>query len=249
MCTVTAYSSLDKLIVTMNRDENKDRHEDGWKINSTAKINLQYPVDGKSGGTWIGVNSNGLIVCLLNRYQDVFKADRKSRGKIILEALTLEKRSNIINWLTSEFSPVEYNPFQLLIFSKQNINHFAWNGQKFNMKSIQKQPWLFISSSSVDADQVLPYREKLFDTWIRQRSKPRSIIDLHLHQNPNLTSKSINMQRANSHTKSLTQLRINYKKRNIDISYINENTLATLTNQSYRKAIEAAENYSLHLTG
>ena len=70
MCTLTVYSGKKRCVVTMNRDELRTRKEAGvLHSKSINDIRFFHPVDLVSGGTWFGVNNQGVILALLNRYQ------------------------------------------------------------------------------------------------------------------------------------------------------------------------------------
>src|SRR3989304_1370559 len=88
MCTLIALyrvvSGYD-LIVGMNRDEERTRPS--WPpqlIEGTPKI--VAPRDARAGGTWIGMNEQGLITALSNRRGKISET-AKSRGLLILEVL------------------------------------------------------------------------------------------------------------------------------------------------------------------
>src|SRR5882724_3169822 len=44
-------------------------------------------VDAQAGGTWLGVNENGLLVAVTNRHQSLVPAQPRSRGLLARELL------------------------------------------------------------------------------------------------------------------------------------------------------------------
>lgn len=68
MCTVTVHRSANRLLVTMNRDEARDRAPEVPPAIHHNDVNWLAPSDSARGGTWIGVNDRGVVACLLNGY-------------------------------------------------------------------------------------------------------------------------------------------------------------------------------------
>ncbi len=79
MCTVTFVSDSDRFILTMNRDDAAVRVEAPPREARTNDIAYLSPIDVRSGGTWIGVNAQGIGACLLNRYDPRAAAAVKPR--------------------------------------------------------------------------------------------------------------------------------------------------------------------------
>jgi uncharacterized protein with NRDE domain len=66
------------------------------------------------GGTWLGANAGGLFVGLTN--QRTLRAPdkgRRSRGEVVLEALSIQTAPAAQRWLET-LSPKDFNPFNLL---------------------------------------------------------------------------------------------------------------------------------------
>ncbi len=248
MCTVTAYTSSDSLIVTMNRDERVDRHEAGWRIDTQPSTNYLYPIDGATSGTWFGVLSSGIILCLLNRYQD-HKAEKKtSRGQIITQALELGKYHRIVDWLENKFVKEIFNPFRLLIFKQQCIDIYDWNNSTLTHQQLLDQPWFIATSSSKNADYIIPYRNRLFTDWLKTNPTPKNIMDFHLKQDQNAKSESILMSRSYSHTKSIIQCIVDNISKRSHISYIDDLLLPSLVNKTQNEALDQSTQFSLKLT-
>lgn len=70
MCTVSWDTSSTADLLWFNRDEQRSRSvaEPPRQHNLPEGLSVLSPVDPDGGGTWIGVNECGLIVCLLNAY-------------------------------------------------------------------------------------------------------------------------------------------------------------------------------------
>ncbi len=183
MCTLTAFHTVDGLLITMNRDESRLRFEAGLKRtfdsieptqtktdNQTLTkqaVELAYPVDGQAFGTWIGLNNHGVVMCLLNRYQDAHVPNALTRGSIIPTALK-HGQANVIFEHLEQLDTLSFNPFDLLVFSVKESRLFSWDGTHYNFEALHLETGRMFSSSSIDAETILPHRHKLFDAWLHQ---------------------------------------------------------------------------------
>jgi len=224
MCTLSLFKNDSELIITMNRDESRLRHEAGIKEHTDNGIHTLFPVDGLAGGTWFGVNNAGVVMALLNRYQDPQKQGAPTRGQIIPTALAEGHYSKIIKHLSGvDFS--DFNPFDLFIIELENNYHFSWNGRVMTTSQHNENALQF-SSSGLNTDSVLATRQARFEqqlplhkTW----QAPTILTQLHLHQSPQDTSQSVLMDRPHTHTKSICQIRLQAEK--CQFSYYPETSL------------------------
>ena len=76
MCTVSIVNRGDSILVTMNRDERRERSEEGMFSYRKQGVDLLFPRDGLAGGSWIACSERGELACLLNRYDDVEQRER-----------------------------------------------------------------------------------------------------------------------------------------------------------------------------
>jgi hypothetical protein len=78
--------------------------------------------DELAGGTWMGINTTGVVACVLNRHGTLGPApDKRSRGELVLEALDHADARDAARAL-SQIDPNAYRPFNLLIAD----NRDAW---------------------------------------------------------------------------------------------------------------------------
>ena len=97
------------LILCANRDEFHHRPTEVAHI--WPDSNILAGKDLEAGGTWLGVNQQGAISALTNiRDPLLIQSDMKSRGELVLKALTDDGVNEA--WL-QRHSPL-YNPFNLL---------------------------------------------------------------------------------------------------------------------------------------
>ncbi|MDT8341890.1 MAG: NRDE family protein [Longimicrobiales bacterium] len=212
MCTLTVLPRGDEWIVTMNRDERRDRGEDGDLHRDGAAA---YPRDAVTGGTWFGVNRCGLVLALLNRYDQPPEPTAPSRGRLIPEALAARTPDEVRAVLARLQSERE-NPFDLVIVSREGIERLTWTGRVSRRRSHPpSRPWFFTSSSE-RADEVGAYRERLFRAFVdtlpqHDRPSERGLLEarilehFHLGTVPGHERASILMERETTHTKSVAQ--------------------------------------------
>lgn len=237
MCTLTVIQQDSELIITMNRDESRDRHEAGLEqtqITSTTGLpsTIIFPKDSHAGGTWLGINNNGVAMCLLNRYQDQKKTDGSiiSRGHIIPTALAHGNIESIIEHLIP-LNFIHYNPFDLFVFSQQQSIQVSWNGSNSSMTSIDLNQPLMHTSSSVRFPAVAKYRNVLFSGIVKKEAAidHHKILQFHLQQDSKDPSSSVLMSREETHTKSIVQIQI--ANQSTQLSYSRENEIKKLLTQ------------------
>ena len=213
MCTLSLFQNNSELIITMNRDESRLRHEAGIKEHAFNGIHTLFPVDGLAGGTWFGINDTGVVMALLNRYQDPQKQGAPTRGQIIPMALVEGNYKQVIQHLNNiDFR--DFNPFDLFLFSLENNHHFSWNGQVMTTNKHTENALQF-SSSGLNTDVVLATRQARFKQQIPLHKTWQAatiLTQLHLHQDPQDTSQSVLMDRPHTHTKSICQVRLNSRQ-------------------------------------
>ncbi len=91
MCTVVVLRRPDHdwpIVLAANRDEWGDRP---WKPPARHwpdRANVRAGIDEQAGGTWLGVNDDGIVAGVLNRPESLGSDARfRSRGELVLEAL------------------------------------------------------------------------------------------------------------------------------------------------------------------
>ena len=118
MCTLLIlYRPKNKwpLIIAGNRDEMKDRP---WLPPGKHWGKCDGIIAGKdltAGGSWLGINTNGLVATILNRTNSLGPdIEKNSRGKIIIDILknkTLDEALNYIKLLDI----TKWKPFNLFL--------------------------------------------------------------------------------------------------------------------------------------
>ncbi len=111
------------IVLAANRDEYLDRPSQGPTVLQHAPRTWGGR-DVRAGGTWLGVNEDGLVVGLTNRRmrpEQETDPGRRSRGLLCLEALRCRTVQGVLSLIDS-IPPDHYNPFNLLIANE----HEAW---------------------------------------------------------------------------------------------------------------------------
>jgi uncharacterized protein with NRDE domain len=215
MCTVTVLRAGDRLLVTMNRDERRTRADElpPRTAGGGAAPRWIGPADGDKGGTWFGANDRGMVACLLNAYEpgDVAlfgRADVPSRGGIIPELLSLEPE-RAWRWLHSEFDPSPYPSFTLIVATVDAAGRFTWRLDAAHEIEPVSEGWTMDTSSFFMADTVLPWRQRMFNSWLESGAEEiHGVPAFNLLEVAGRREWSPLMTRPYSTTRSLTQAEI-----------------------------------------
>lgn len=120
MCTLVVAKDVfpDRpLVVVANRDESLTRASSPprrWPQGFFA------PRDEVAGGTWLGVNADGVFVGITNRFLGPRDATRKSRGDLVVRALELPTARAIHDAMRG-VDPAAYNGFHLVYVDADDV--------------------------------------------------------------------------------------------------------------------------------
>ncbi|MBI5155195.1 NRDE family protein [Candidatus Poribacteria bacterium] len=215
MCTLTLRRSSTDLLVTMNRDEQRDRAEElpphrfEGVDGAPAWI---APRDGAFGGTWIGASECGVAACLLNAYRAGGPATAAlSRGKIIPGVLALGEFHDITEWLETEFDPSPFAEFRLVVAGAPGTRVIEWDGKTLLAVELAENPWAMLTSSSWNQEAVAAWRRGQFDEWVSRGARfGGQLPAFHVHQPEGWEAWSPLMSREQTHTRSITQVRLDF---------------------------------------
>lgn len=108
------------LVLAANRDELRTRP---WKAPARHwpdRPDVTAGLDVLAGGSWLGVNDDGVVAAVLNRVGTLGPAGgKRSRGELVLEALDHADAAAAAEALAA-LDPDAYRPFNLLIADAQN---------------------------------------------------------------------------------------------------------------------------------
>ncbi|MFO0885934.1 MAG: NRDE family protein [Pirellulales bacterium] len=102
------------ILVAANREEAYDRTALVPSI-QPGKPRVLSGVDAKAGGTWLGVNQNGLFVGACNRIKGVVPASPKSRGILCRDLLRANSARQAVDMALEELSGAKYDGVNFVI--------------------------------------------------------------------------------------------------------------------------------------
>lgn len=182
MCTLTYLPETHSSprLITSNRDESPHRKRAGFPRWFEVKgSELYFPKDGLAGGTWLAINTSGIIACLLNgafEQHDHNPPYRKSRGLILTESLATGNPVKSLE--NTDLTDIE--PFTLVIFN-DGIKEFRWDGkQKYYNSYDPEKPHIW-SSAQLYTPDTIEKRKKWFNEWLMNHENPTSSEILHFH--------------------------------------------------------------------
>jgi hypothetical protein len=118
MCTVVLLrrpQSPWPLLLAANRDELRSRPWRPPARHWPDRPDVVGGLDVQAGGTWLGVNDDGLVAAVLNRVGSLGPAiGKRSRGELVLEALDHADAAAAAKALV-DLNPDAYRPFNLLV--------------------------------------------------------------------------------------------------------------------------------------
>jgi uncharacterized protein with NRDE domain len=117
MCLLAVqYKSVPEapILVAANREEAYDRPTLIPSI-QPGKPRVLSGVDAKAGGTWLGVNQNGLFVGAANRYKVLLPASPRSRGLLTRDLLRANSARHAVDMAMEELTANKYEGVNFII--------------------------------------------------------------------------------------------------------------------------------------
>ncbi len=146
MCTTVLQSVRDgHLILACNRDEQVTRQiaEPPSVHEFERGVGAIFPRDRDAGGSWVGVNTSGIAVSLLNNYAaDIRPPPReaRSRGVLVPKMLQMRTMGEVMDEMESMGHGLHhFRPFWLIVASSPaNSNAsatlFTWDGERLDVE-------------------------------------------------------------------------------------------------------------------
>jgi uncharacterized protein with NRDE domain len=128
MCTlILLHRCVDAapLVIAANRDEYLDRPAAPPALLTVPGPPVAAPLDLRAGGTWLGLNGAGLFAALTNRATKRPDPTRRSRGLLVLDALTASSAAEAAARLLS-LPAGRYNPFTLVLADAERAFALAY---------------------------------------------------------------------------------------------------------------------------
>jgi len=224
MCSVcwewrkAAQGDEPQLRVFFNRDEQRDRAlgapPQSVKIGSLEAL---MPIDVKRGGTWIGVNEQGLVMALLNNYAvpPIKGKAYDSRGEIVKCLLSCEQVDSIDRELENMVMNRVYPSFTVLAWSSEKGLVFCaqWNEEELRIIDPKES---FFTSSSWNTQEVQSYR---LESYVQNVVKEGVSMDQFMTQQPDEDRKKWSVRMSREKTCTVSASDIVVKEREIIFSY------------------------------
>lgn len=123
MCTLVIFRQPDAtwpLIMAANRDELLSRPWRPPARHWADRPEVVAGMDSLAGGSWLGVNDDGVVAAILNRPGTLGpEAGKRSRGELVLEALD-HAEAKVAAEALSDLNPSSYRPFNLVIADRSD---------------------------------------------------------------------------------------------------------------------------------
>jgi hypothetical protein len=107
------------ILIAANREEYYDRPSLAPAILS-GKPRVLCGIDQKAGGTWLGVNQNGLFVGICNRATTTPLFGQRSRGLLALDLLRCSSATRALEKAETEFAKTRYEGCNLIVADARN---------------------------------------------------------------------------------------------------------------------------------
>ncbi|MBS0191994.1 MAG: NRDE family protein [Phycisphaerales bacterium] len=215
MCTLSSLTGSGRLgvrlRVVMNRDEQRSRARAQPPVVRTfGGIHGVFPIDPHSGGTWIGANSAGLVLAVLNASQPPTAATSglcRSRGVIVPGLLECERTEEVADRVGSgTFAGMP--PCRLLVVDSCTIRDFRWDGQRLDRHRWNVDRPFMATSSSLGDDLVETPRGQLFDSMLARGATFQAQDAFHRHSWDDRRDISVMMSRPDARTLSRTVVEV-----------------------------------------
>lgn len=128
------------LIIAANRDEMRDRPSKAPARHWEDRDHVTAGLDELAGGTWLGMNDDGVVAGILNRINSLGPADdKRSRGELPLEALDHADARTAAEAF-SALNPDAYRPFNMVIADASESYALVNDGTGGAITSERMQP-------------------------------------------------------------------------------------------------------------
>lgn len=188
MCTIVlAVDALDDapLAVAATREEVRDRPAEApairWADSGSAVL---APLDRRAGGTWIGVNADGLFAAVANRWVETPIEGERSRGLLVKDALGTSSVGGAFHTVRDALERDRYAPFRLVIGSGETgeTTVLEWPGGRapqagYQRVSLDAGVHVVTNVSVDDTLDVPPSRGDVGDRQLAVAERSQSVLD------------------------------------------------------------------------
>ena len=217
MCTVSFIPNTlnGNFVLTSNRDEDARRPTIAPMIYDFENVQIAFPKDEISGGSWIAISNRGKINCLLNGgigFHTKQQYHTISRGTILIN-LTRSKLSTQEFFEDAELRSVE--PFTIVSIQQHagivvDLIEVIWDGTSKHFRNVDRSKAHIWSSAQLYSDEEKELRKKWFEDFIDNKQSILTVdkvIDFHSSNHSEDVGVNVIMQRGDVlKTVSITQI-------------------------------------------
>lgn len=206
MCTMTLVATADRLRVMFNRDERHTRPE-AWhpRMVRTAGPIALMPIDPTGGGTWIAASGAGLVFGLLNADGPVPIA-APSRGAIIPALARCHTLDQVVD-TAQALCDRDWPAHRLFVANRRRGVELRLRTRGLRVTPFALDQPVMVTSSSADAEAVVPARRALFDCVFSDATDRLAAQDaFHRHRWVDRPQASVQMRRHDAATHSITTI-------------------------------------------
>ncbi len=176
MCTVVTLWRPDHawpLVLAANRDEMAARPWSPPGRHWPDRPNVVAGLDKLAGGSWLGINDEGVLAAVLNRQGSLGPDSRlRSRGELVLEALDHADGHAAVVAL-SELNGRSYRPFNMIVADNRDAYWIASRGNGNGEISVQPLPVGVAMLTALDLNDVRSGRIAHFLPLFQAAAAPR----------------------------------------------------------------------------
>lgn len=223
MCTVTWLRTDEGYELFFNRDERRTRGPAfGPALYESGGVRYVAPLDSDHGGTWTGVNQDGLSLSLLNYYEGwrplPDARSHRSRGLLLRELLGCRSPAEVRARVSATRLDI-YRPFTILILTPGRMaSSVRWTGRRTHFD--EAAPVLPLTSSSFAPSDVAFVRQEYFRRFTHGGVSAATLLDFHRSHEPARGPYSICMHREDAATVSFSHIKV--AGRLIEFSYLSQ---------------------------
>ncbi|HKY94615.1 MAG TPA: NRDE family protein [Kiloniellales bacterium] len=126
------------LLLAANRDEMASRPSRPPGRHWPDRPHVLAGLDVTAGGSWMGLNDDGVVACVLNRVGSLGPAaGKRSRGELVLEALDHAAAGDAA-WAMADLDPAAYRSFNLFIADGEQAFWLRHRGEEAEAVEVMK---------------------------------------------------------------------------------------------------------------
>lgn len=213
MCTVTLIcNERGGARLVTNRDESPQRPRAiPPRIQRYDSMLAAMPTDPEGGGSWVCVNSSGLIATLLNLNSGNAERGECSRGLIVRDLSACDGMEEALV-MCGSIETRNFSPFRVLVWDAARAEGFVWRSdQTFDQRQTHTRESLpiMLASSGLGDHLADPPRRSLFHEYLQRGDFDERRQDaFHRHVWADHGAQSVLMSRADARTVSICEVEV-----------------------------------------